>query len=130
MSSANQSERSLAEAARLAAAGIDLKANAAARMVSEQEQMIARAKVLQDAEERAQREARAAALATEAQQLNLKKLLGQINPTIAALDRLADQEDRLSKARDLGLIAAAGLSTVPSSAGCHPRRYSWGWEGH
>ncbi|KRG47340.1 hypothetical protein ARC20_03145 [Stenotrophomonas panacihumi] len=104
MRGANLSDRALAEAERLAAAGIDLKASATARMASEQDQMIARARALQAAEERTQRDARAAALATEAQELNLKKLLGQINPTVAALDRLADQEDRLSKARDLGLI--------------------------
>ncbi|MDH2021229.1 phage tail length tape measure family protein [Stenotrophomonas sp. GD03680] len=101
---ANLSERALAEAARDAALGIDHKARVMARAGSEQERMAARAQALQQAEERSARETRAAAAATEARRLNLQQLLGQINPTVAALNRLADQEDRLARARDLGLL--------------------------
>ncbi|MCO7469520.1 phage tail length tape measure family protein [Stenotrophomonas maltophilia] len=101
---ANLSERALAEAARDAALGIDHKARAMAAGGSEQDRMVARARALQEAEARTTLESQKAARAAEAQQLNLQKLLGQINPTVAALDKLAEQEDRLSKARDLGLI--------------------------
>lgn len=101
---ANVSERALAEAARDAALGIDHKARAMAAGGSEQDRMVARARALQEAEARTTQESQKAARAAEAQQLNLQKLLGQINPTVAALDKLAEQEDRLSKARDLGLI--------------------------
>lgn len=101
---ANLSERALAEAARDAALGIDHKARAMAAGGSEQDRMVARARALQEAEARTTQESQKAARAAEAQQLNLQKLLGQINPTVAALDKLAEQEDRLSKARDLGLI--------------------------
>lgn len=101
---ANVSERALAEAARDAALGIDHKARAMAAGGTEQDRMVARARALQEAEARTTQESQKAARAAEAQQLNLQKLLGQINPTVAALDKLAEQEDRLSKARDLGLI--------------------------
>ncbi|TAA11304.1 hypothetical protein EA658_16720 [Pseudoxanthomonas winnipegensis] len=46
----------------------------------------------------------AAAAASEQQAIDLQKLLGQIDPTIAAFDRLDRQLDELSKARRLGLI--------------------------
>jgi hypothetical protein len=55
-------------------------------------------------EQRAAVATRQAATATEAHELNLQKLLGQINPTVAALNKLAEQEDRLARARDLGLL--------------------------
>ncbi len=101
---ANLSERALAEAAREAALGIDYKARAMASAGSEQDRMAARARSLQEAEARAANQSREAARASEIQQLNLQQLLGQINPTVAALNRLAAQEERLAKARDLGLL--------------------------
>ncbi len=104
MRGANLSERALAEAAREATSAYDSRAAVMARMGTEQERLAARAKGLQEAEARATNQARDAARATQAQELNLKKLLGQIDPTVAALDRLADMEGRLAKARDLGLI--------------------------
>ncbi|MFN4160643.1 MAG: phage tail tape measure protein [Stenotrophomonas sp.] len=104
MRGANLSERALAEAARAATSAYDSRAAVTARMGTEQERLAARAKGLQEAEARATNQARDAARATQAQELNLKKLIGQIDPTVAALDRLADMEDRLAKARDLGLI--------------------------
>ncbi|KAG1321916.1 hypothetical protein G6F63_013586 [Rhizopus arrhizus] len=55
-------------------------------------------------EQRAAVATRQAAPATEAHELNLQQLLGQINPTVAALNKLAEQQDRLARARDLGLL--------------------------
>ncbi|WP_282259392.1 phage tail tape measure protein [Stenotrophomonas sp. PS02301] len=101
---ANLSDRALAEAAREATSAYDSRAAVTARMGTEQERLAARAKGLQEAEARATNQAKDAARATQAQELNLKKLLGQIDPTVAGLNRLADMEDRLAKARDLGLI--------------------------
>ncbi len=101
---ANLSERALAEAARDAALGIDHKARAMAGAGSEQERMVARVREMEQAEERTARQQKEASRAAQAQELNLHKLLGQINPTVAALNKLADQEDRLAKARDLGLL--------------------------
>jgi len=104
MRGANLSDRALAEAAREATSAYDSRAAVTARMGTEQERLAARAKGLQEAEARATNQAKDAARATQAQELNLKKLLGQIDPTVAGLNRLADMEDRLVKARDLGLI--------------------------
>lgn len=104
MRGANLSERSLAEAAREAAAGIDVKAQVMARAGTEQERMAARAQTLMQAEARAAAETEKAARAHALQELNLKKLLAQIDPTIARLDRLAHMEGQLEKALDLGAI--------------------------
>jgi lambda family phage tail tape measure protein len=104
---ANLSDRALAEAAQIAASGIDVQARAMAGAGSEADRLAAKAKILQEAEARAANEAREAAQATERQALNLKQLLGQIDPTIAKLDKLADMEERLEKAADLGMIKPA-----------------------
>ncbi|WP_058195508.1 phage tail length tape measure family protein [Xanthomonas translucens] len=101
---ANLSERALAEAARDATTGIDLQAQAMSRAGSEQERMVARARALEEAEARVQKESTAAARASQVQEVNLKQLLGQIDPTVAALNRMADMESRLEKAGELGLI--------------------------
>ncbi|CAD2257108.1 phage tail length tape measure family protein [Xanthomonas arboricola] len=100
----NLSDRALAEAARDAAAGIDVKAAAMSRAGTEQERMVARARALQEAEARTANQARAAAEAAQAQEINLKRLLAQIDPTVAGLNRLAEMEERLERAGDLGLI--------------------------
>ncbi|WP_372356983.1 phage tail tape measure protein [Xanthomonas sp. NCPPB 3443] len=101
---ANVSDRALAEAARDSAAGIDHQAAALSRAGTEQERMVARARALQEAEARTTNQAREAARAAEVQELNLKRLLAQIDPTVAGLNRLADMEERLERAGDLGLI--------------------------
>ncbi|WP_285445472.1 phage tail length tape measure family protein [Xanthomonas sp. fls2-241-TYG-148] len=101
---ANLSDRALAEAARNAAAGIDVQARAMAGAGSEQDRMIARARALQEAEARTANQAREAAAAAQAQEINLKRLLAQIDPTVAGLNRLAEMEERLERAGDLGLI--------------------------
>ncbi|NIJ89420.1 lambda family phage tail tape measure protein [Xanthomonas campestris] len=103
-STANVSDRALAEAARDSAAGIDHQAAALSRAGTEQERMVARARALQEAEARTANQAREAARAAEVQELNLKRLLAQIDPTVAGLNRLADMEERLERAGDLGLI--------------------------
>ncbi|HEL3748618.1 TPA: phage tail length tape measure family protein [Stenotrophomonas maltophilia] len=105
--SANLSERALAEAAREAALGIDYKARAMAAAGSEQDRMAARARSLQEAEARATNEAQRAAAATEAQKINLQQLLGQIDPTVGALNRLAAMEERLERAHKAGLVNPA-----------------------
>ncbi|HEL5053335.1 TPA: phage tail length tape measure family protein [Stenotrophomonas maltophilia] len=71
---------------------------------NEQAKINARVQEMERIEQRTAAATKQAATATEARELNLQKLLGQINPTVAALNRLAEQEDRLSKARDLGLL--------------------------
>ncbi|WP_198527878.1 phage tail length tape measure family protein [Xanthomonas citri] len=101
---ANVSDRALAEAARDSAAGIDHQAAALSRAGTEQERMVARARALQEAEARTTNQAREAARAAEVQELNLKRLLAQIDPTVAGLNRLAEMEERLERAGDLGLI--------------------------
>lgn len=100
----NQSERSLAEAAREAAAGIDTKTQIMARSGTEAERMARRVDQMRAAEEKQAKAAEAAARATQLQELNLKKLVGQIDPTIAKLEKLAQQESQLEKALDLGAI--------------------------
>ncbi|WP_372174417.1 phage tail length tape measure family protein [Xanthomonas axonopodis] len=101
---ANVSDRALAEAARDSAAGIDHQAAALSRAGTEQERMVARARALQEAEARTTNQAREAARAAEVQELNLKRLLAQIDPTVAGLNRLAEMEEKLERAGDLGLI--------------------------
>ncbi|HEL4296716.1 TPA: phage tail length tape measure family protein [Stenotrophomonas maltophilia] len=71
---------------------------------NEQAKINARVQEMEQIEQRAGRATQQAARATEARELNLQKLLGQINPTVAALNKLADQEDKLARARDLGLL--------------------------
>ncbi|HDS1580489.1 TPA: phage tail length tape measure family protein [Stenotrophomonas maltophilia] len=71
---------------------------------NEQAKINARVQEMERIEQRAAVATRQAATATEAHELNLQKLLGQINPTVAALNKLAEQEDRLARARDLGLL--------------------------
>ncbi|APP85408.1 phage tail length tape measure family protein [Xanthomonas hortorum pv. vitians] len=100
----NLSDRALAEAARDAAAGIDVQAAAMSRAGTEQERMVARARALQEADARTANQAREAAAAAQAQEINLKRLLAQIDPTVAGLNRLAEMEERLERAGDLGLI--------------------------
>jgi len=104
MRGANLSERALAETERESTSALNARVAVMARAGTEQERLASRAKALQEAEERAAAQSNAAARAAQAQELNLQKLLGQINPTVAALNKLADQEDRLAKARDLGLL--------------------------
>lgn len=104
MREANVSERALAEAAREAAAGIDVKAQVMARAGTLQERMAQRAQALQQAEARAAAETAKAAKAAQLQELNLTKLIGQIDPTIAKLNQLANLEGSLEKALDLGAI--------------------------
>ena len=104
MRTANVSERALAEAAREAALGIDVKAQTMAAAGSEQERMVARAQALQQAEARLANETAAAAKATQLQELGLSRLLGQIDPTIGKLNQLAQLEGTLEKALDLGAI--------------------------
>jgi len=101
---ANFSERALAEAARDAAQGIDWKAQVMARAGTEQERMAQRVEAMRLAEQRLASQQEATARATQAQELNLKQLLGQIDPTIAKLEKLADMEERLHRASELGLI--------------------------
>lgn len=71
---------------------------------NEQAKINARVEEMERIERRAGLATRQAATASEARELNLQKLLGQINPTVAALNKLADQEDKLARARDLGLL--------------------------
>lgn len=71
---------------------------------NEQAKINARVQEMERIEQRAAVATRQAATATEAHELNLQQLLGQINPTVAALNKLAEQQDRLARARDLGML--------------------------
>lgn len=71
---------------------------------NEQAKINARVQEMERIEQRAAMATRQAATATEAHELNLQQLLGQINPTVAALNKLAEQQDRLARARDLGML--------------------------
>ncbi|RZZ90592.1 phage tail length tape measure family protein [Pseudoxanthomonas winnipegensis] len=106
---ANLSDRALAEAAQLAASGIDVQALAMSRAGTEQERMAVRARALQEAEARATNQAREAAAAAERQAVDLQQLLGAIDPTIAKLNKLAEMEERLERAGDLGMLKPAQL---------------------
>lgn len=79
-------------------------AKSSAFWAREQAKINARVQEMERIEQRTAAATKQAATATEAHELNLQKLLGQINPTVAALDRLAEQEDRLARARDLGML--------------------------
>lgn len=63
-----------------------------------------RAQALLATEDRLAEESRKAAAATGVQAEGLQALLGKINPTIAALDRLDEQQAQLQKYRNAGLI--------------------------
>lgn len=71
---------------------------------NEQAKINARVQEMERIEQKTAAATQQAARATEARELNLQKLLGQIDPTVAALNKLAEQEDKLSRARDLGLL--------------------------
>lgn len=104
MRTANISERAQAEAAQAAAAGIDVKARAMANASSSAERMAERVEAIRLAEEREARAAAESARQKALQELNLRKLLGQIDPTIAKLERLGQMEGQLERALDLGAI--------------------------
>lgn len=104
MREANLSERAMAEAAQEATSAFTAREAVLASVGSEQERMAERVRAMEEAEARATAQQEKAARAAQIQELNLKQLLGQIDPTVAALDRLADMEERLEKARDLGAL--------------------------
>lgn len=60
----------------------------------------------QQAQENFSKSAAAAAAATEKQQQELSKLLGQIDPVVAALERLDQQEEKLRSFRGTGALDA------------------------
>lgn len=101
---ANISERAQAEAAQAAAAGIDVKARAMANASSSAERMAERVEAIRRAEEREARAAAESARQKALQDLNLRKLLGSIDPTIAKLERLGQLEGNLERALDIGAI--------------------------
>lgn len=97
-----------ADKAGAAAERLESSQSAASKTASywanEQAKINARVQEMERIEQRAAMATRQAATATEAHELNLQQLLGQINPTVAALNKLADQQDRLARARDLGML--------------------------
>lgn len=104
MRTANVSERALAESAKEGTSALNSRAAIMARAGSEAERTAERVARLQAAEERAKATTQAATRADQLRSLNLKKLQGQIDPTVAKLERLAEAERRLEKARDMGAI--------------------------
>lgn len=100
----NRSERGLADEMRNSQHAFTDRVAIEARMGTERERMARRAAQLQQAEARATAETQKAARATELRELNLRKLTGQIDPTIAKLDRLAAMEEKLERAAKAGAL--------------------------
>ena len=105
MRSGNVSERAQAEAAREAALGIDTKARVMQGAGTQAERMAQRVEAIRVAEEREARVAAESARQKALQDLNLRKLLGSIDPTIAKLERLGQLEGNLERALDVGAIS-------------------------
>lgn len=105
MRQGNVSERAQAEAAREAALGIDTKARVMQSAGTQAERMAQRVEAMRVAEEREARVAAESARQKALQELNLRKLLGQIDPTIAKLERLGQMEGNLERALDAGAIS-------------------------
>ena len=105
MRSGNVSERAQAEAAREAALGIDTKARVMQGAGTQAERMAQRVEAIRAAEEREARVAAESARQKALQDLNLRKLLGSIDPTIAKLERLGQLEGNLERALDVGAIS-------------------------
>ena len=105
MWSGNVSERAQAEAAREAALGIDTKARVMQGAGTQAERMAQRVEAIRVAEEREARVAAESARQKALQDLNLRKLLGSIDPTIAKLERLGQLEGNLERALDVGAIS-------------------------
>ena len=104
MRTGNLSERAMAEAAREAAQGIDTKAQVMARAGTVQDRMVQRVEAMRLAEEREAKVAAESARQKALQELNLRRLTDQIDPTIARLNRLGELEGTLEKALDMGAI--------------------------
>lgn len=105
MRQGNVSERAQAEAAREAALGIDTKARVMQNAGTQAERMARRVEAIRAAEEREARVAAESARQKALQDLNLRKLLGSIDPTIAKLERLGQLEGNLERALDVGAIS-------------------------
>lgn len=101
---ANESQRSLAERAREAAAGLDQQKQATTDWAAEQARANARGAEILATERRLAQQQRASTAATTARRSELQKLLGQIDPTVAKLEALAQMEERLGQFGDQGLI--------------------------
>lgn len=69
----------------------------------------------QQAQENFSKSAAAAAAATEKQQQELSKLLGQIDPVVAALERLDQQEEKLRSFRGTGALDADTFNQFKST---------------
>lgn len=104
MRGGNLSERALAEALKESTSAFDSRAAIMAQAETTQQRMARRGQELQEAEARIAAETTKAARAHQLQELNLKKVLGQIDPTIAKLNQLAELEGTLEKALSLGVI--------------------------
>ena len=105
MRQGNVSERAQAEAAREAALGIDTKARVMQGAGTQAERMAQRVEAMRVAEEREARIAAESARQKALQDVNLRKLLGSIDPTIAKLERLGQMEGNLERALDAGAIS-------------------------
>lgn len=94
---ASESQRSLAERARETAQGMRAQTSAATDWAAEQARISANgARILATERNLAEQSKKSAAAAAE-QRGEMQKLLGQIDPTIAKLEKLAEMEEKLAE---------------------------------
>lgn len=80
----------------------------------EQEKANARVKEMESAESRRANSAKRSADVVRQQQQELSKLIGTIDPTVAALDRLDKQQQQLAKFRKAGILDTTGFNEYNS----------------
>lgn len=112
-SAIQESQRSLAERLKETTAAFDTQSKAAVDWAAEQAAANARGAALNAASDRAAAQAKAAATAGFAEQQGaLAKLAGQIDPTIAALDRLDAQQAKLAAFRKAGMLGTEDFNAL------------------
>lgn len=102
---ASEYHKSLAASVNGSALAMETGGSAAKDWAAEQAAMNARGQALLATEDRLAQETKKAAAATGVQADGLQALLGKINPAVAALQKLDDQQEQLAKFNKLGLLA-------------------------
>ncbi|MGC1332241.1 phage tail length tape measure family protein, partial [Pseudomonas sp.] len=102
---ASEYHKSLAASVNGSASAMETGSSAAKDWAAEQAAMNARGQALLATEDRLAQETKKAAAATGVQADGLQALLGKINPAVAALQKLDDQQEQLAKFNKQGLLA-------------------------
>ncbi len=108
---ASEYHKSLAASVNGSASAMETGGSAAKDWAAEQAAMNARGQALLATEDRLAQETKKAAAATGVQADGLQALLGKINPTVAALQKLDDQQEQLAKFNKQGLLADDDFKT-------------------